>query len=196
MAPGVFHPLKVPKCSSISLLRVSGKLTCGQITFTEGWNPQREGKLRHKAKLGLANSDSSKAVASAQCPQQTSRLSSIVTAQSPALQSQGVPQTHRRVPQCSQQADPHSTGTRGTVPEPPICYWSLLQWHAGGNRRRRMEGRGDRDGGQGGQWWRVSAPEMEDDEDDEQMGQEGRVTGQGWRMMRPGLGGEWDKVES
>lgn len=59
-----------------------------------------------------------------------------------------------------------------------------------------MEGRGDRDGGQGGLWWRVSAPEMEDDEDDEQMGQEGRVTGQGWRMMRPGLGGEWDKVES
>lgn len=102
VAPGVCHPLRVPKCSSISLLKVFGKLTCGQITFTEGWNPQREGKLRHKAKLGLAHSNSSKAVVSAPCPQQTSRFPSSDTAQSPALQSQGVPQIHRRVPQCSQ----------------------------------------------------------------------------------------------
>lgn len=34
-------------------------------------------------------------------------------AQSPAPQSQGVPQTHRRDPQCSQ-GDPHSTGDKGT----------------------------------------------------------------------------------
>lgn len=51
--------------------------------------------------------------------------------------------------------------------------------------------------GQGGQWWRVGQRwrMMDEDEDQEQTGQEGRVTGQGWRMMRPGLGGEWDKVE-
>lgn len=65
------------------------------------------------------------------------------------------------------------------------------------DRRMRMEGRGDREGGQGGHWWRVSGPEVEDDEDEdeEQMGQEQRVRGRRWRMTGPGLGGEWDKVE-
>lgn len=77
--------------------------TCGQTTFTEVWDPQREGKLRHKAKLGLGDSESSKAVASAQCPQPSSRLPSIPTAQSPSLQAQGAPKMQRRVLQCSPQ---------------------------------------------------------------------------------------------
>lgn len=61
--------------------------------------------------------------------------------------------------------------------------------HAGGCREQEGE-----DGGQREQRWRVSVPEMEDDEDDEHMGQGGRVTGQGWRMRR-GLGGESDEAE-